>query len=316
MAKKFIIGSLMLVLLGTYCYSQSLSELIPFDLNTADRSELIKYMTDEIEAKYYWKENLVKFYTLKHPVGYVNFAAKSDKGDIYYFVWEIGIVPQLVAAENSNRIAEGKKLAQKRDLEISEAIKKKVQDRIDSLYATYKTYIDTSVVLAPPEFRDSLRTLIYNELDREYKFNSMTGDYDSFKEETDSHIKGSIEGSIKYYEKTRVEKLLYEELKKIDQVNSLIYEINERISYGRLSDQRKKELIEILTKEYTDVCPNELNIFVKAITGSVWEYEIRSVTVVNVSNKNNSVEVGNAYNKAQNLEKIYLLVQEFLKKNH
>ena len=106
MAKTFIIGTLMLILFGSFCHSQTLSELVPFDLNTADRSELLKYMTDEIEAKYYWKENLVKFYTLKHPVGYVNFAAKSDKGDIYYFVWEIGIVPQLVAAENSNRIAE------------------------------------------------------------------------------------------------------------------------------------------------------------------------------------------------------------------
>ena len=86
MNKTFFIGALLLILLDSNCFSQTLSELVPFDLNTPDRSELIKYMTDEIEEKYYWKEKLVKFYTLKHPVGYVNFAAKSDKGDIYYFV--------------------------------------------------------------------------------------------------------------------------------------------------------------------------------------------------------------------------------------
>jgi hypothetical protein len=315
MFKTFIVAFLLLITHEIDCYSQTLSDLIPIDLNSSDKSELIKYMTDEIVEKYYWKENLVKFYTLKHPVGYVNFAAKSDKGDIYYFVWETGIVPQLVAAENSVRIAEGKKLAQKRDLEISEAVKKKVQDRIDSLYATYQMYIDSSVVLAPPEFKDSLRTLIYNELNQEYRFCSVTGDYDSFKEETDSHIKGSVEGSIKYYERTKVEKLRYEEVQKINQVNSLIYDINERISYGRLSGQRKKELIDILKKDFTDVCPNELNIFVNATSaGSFMEYEIRSVTVVNISNWSSAAEVEIAYNKALNFEKIYLAVEKFLKK--
>jgi hypothetical protein len=317
MSKFLIFAFFIIFFQGSCCYSQSPSALIPYELNGPDRKELIDYMVVEIQEKYYWKEDLINFYMLKHPIGHVNFAAKSAKADIYYFVWITGVVPQLVASEKTARIIEGSKRAEQRDLEKIMKIQKKGKYRIDSLFSIYKTYINTAAIKAPEEIRDSLKAIYNSRLNHIYNLYSKDGSDNAFEATANNDIYGNIEESISDYNERKLNKLKEEQIEKIDQVHSYVKSINDKIWIQVVTGNISKEkLLETLKNNSTEGFSNELIIFEKALTGGnlAFDLDLKMLGLVtaNISSPGNEIEL--VFKSALNVEKLYKLIESNLPK--
>lgn len=272
-------------------YTQYVSILKPIIIPENIKKAYVASMVEEIAEKYYWKEDLIKFYEFSSPISKLNFAAKSSKGDIYYFLRLRGVIPQLAGAENSERISEGRRIIYEKELAIIEQ-ERKEEEKIKEAERLAQIEKDKKDALIKQEW---IKRLDEEYPLQEYKFQVILK-YDDYGKGVKSSLLDLRQELKEYYNEYRQE------------IN------NKNLYYEKDEPWKKKEVL----KNFVKVSGNN-NEKIKTENGRVnWINRGKSIDEVNELDKSYNemvIEYDVAINKTnKENDKLSSELEQLLKK--
>ena len=263
--------------------------LTPLEVDNQSKSIFEAIMLPQIENRYFYKEKILSYYAVSdHPSyqPFVNLAAKTESGEIYYFSWiYTHLAPELIGAKPSARTNEGVELAlqKKKESEIKRSLKFKNQavNIIDSLGLIFMIKIDSTILITANKCHTDILSLI-PEI---YKKNEM------FSNRIDYNL-----DSLKYYDEQSLFFINYlADSLKVVIVNDFTEQIKnetDSIITAAIEDIQREEIFHYCSEdELNNIKWETLSKFEhieSSINSFVYSlyYQARDTININISNNN------------------------------